>query len=596
MPNYVGVVPWDTLGGNAPSNESMSYLLRDFNKTEIITLASQLNLLSSSFHSGMKQVEILDMLVGSKLIDAQSHKQLVRRLQLTMGSELVITRPGMLELIRAAAIYCSDQISTSRIQDNPHLGRKLARSLLHAFVLCDNREVVPFVSQKKPEASPAECELFNRRMAFAIRSSHFMKSPRTPLLSLGRGLLLLKDELLKANSDHLNRFVASSGLALDEYLDCLAAIQSVGLKRGNTRSFDRMYLFEIEQLSGNDSMLRQRFERYLAIEAQDAAQLSSQYQLAQPDTDFYDKKALRTRPIFRLGDGRFIIMDEMLFADRASAGPFFHSIDQKQARNSFGPFGEACERYTHRLLEDHNHYIRNQGSTELLIKGPLIAKSKAELCDHCVIDGKKIALCETKGVWLKEALLEAKDAEAYWEAVKSNYASVNAGGKRYGMAQLHHAIDGLLKGTIKAEDQQIQIEFGAEIFPVLFAHDTFMAAPFFAHCLALEFMHMFGLDELPKSAKFNPVGNAVTIHTPIVMSLNDVERLHMLRSGSSFCDYLSDFSNKFPDRMEEFNTYIAGKESMTEARDDDFLQVAAKTAINLGLERMYGVKIPKDRI
>jgi hypothetical protein len=210
MPQYMGVVPWEILGGHAPSNESMHLLLREFNKTEIITLASQLNLLASSFHSEANQVEILNMLVSDSLIDRQSHDRLVKRIRKTGGSELAITRPGMLELIRAAAIYCSDEQQLPKIKNNPHLGQKLARSFLHAHDLHDKREIVPFLGQGKADGSAAERELFNRTMAFTMRASHCRKSPRTPLLSLGRGSMLMKDELFCSSADHVERFEDSS--------------------------------------------------------------------------------------------------------------------------------------------------------------------------------------------------------------------------------------------------------------------------------------------------------------------------------------------------------------------------------------------------
>lgn len=159
MPFYAGVVPAETLGGYPSSANSLRLLVHEFNRTELIVIAAQLNLLSSSFNSQLSQVAVVDLLAKDHLMDLKVRKRLVNRIEKSSGSETAITRPGMLELIRAAAVYCSDQ-KRPDIRSQALGTTKLARALLQSFEVYNQREVDPFLVPYTQDMPPEEKERF----------------------------------------------------------------------------------------------------------------------------------------------------------------------------------------------------------------------------------------------------------------------------------------------------------------------------------------------------------------------------------------------------------------------------------------------------
>lgn len=575
MPNYVGVTSWDVLGGNKPSQSELRKLIKYIDPVNLIKLACQLNMATYCFSGTLKQRPIIGQLMNDGLIDTNS------ALILDNQKSWTFTRPGLLELMRAAACLSTGKSSIRSRQ------KEFAKAILHAFEIYNHREADPIAFPPKNVAmmSPNERETYYRSFAylmFALFKSH---NSANPAFALARGTNILVKDFFRNSPAHTKCFEDETKMTLQEYFDSLAFLTTQGLET-KSQSFKDMYVIDLTKLTRSLSVYGESaLKKFLKLESQDAVQMARNLACNNIETDFFDKKKLRERPIFHAGPEQYVVIDEVFFTDRAKAGAFFHTLGKSHSQTSFGKLGEAGERYVNRIVEEHSMELNAAGSTQIWIANPLF-KSGGEICDTCVIKSKKIAICETKHVLLRADLLDKKDAIAFWEAVKSNYACerMNNGKlKRYGTHQLHHAIMELMKGS-PAADARVTFSDKEEVFPVLFAHDELISAPFFSHCLGLEFMHLFGEDELPKCGQFKPNGTLI-VHAPIVVSVTELEQFYSLQGVNELTDFLSRYSAAHPDRIESFGDFLS-KLNLA-SRTAHFVYADAIAVLNDMDRRMY---------
>lgn len=550
MPKYTEVSHWSLLGGCEPSQIELRRLIKCVDPSELIKLACNLNLATFGFFGKLTQAEIITQLRKDGLIDDAAYKTLV------VQKGHTITRPGMLELIRAAACFSK---GSSRVTEKQ---KEFSKAIIHSFEIYNTREAAPTSEAVNAGSSlsPKEREKSYQSVAYLVSTLYRSHNTTNPLLGLARGLLLLKEDFFNINIEHRNRFEEVTQMSIEQYFDCLMGLLSFALMP-RTTSFKDGYSFSMQELKEQLSPYGvEAFDKFLALESQDANEVTEALHCEDIEIDFFDKKPLRSRPLFKFDGDRFVVIDELFLAERASAGAFFHSINQKDARNSFGLLGEAGDRYVNRLIEEHTKEINHMGGAQISIANPRTTEG-GELCDTCVISGKKIILCETKHVWLKADLIHKKNAKTFWDAVKVNYASEQwiekkNKWKRFGINQLHHAVTGLVHGTLQAVDSRIALNEGNEIFPVLFAHDEMISAPFFGHCLALEFMHLFNEDELPQKSFFKLPSKNLIVHTPIIISVTELERFYSLEGSNELSEFLTKYSKKYPDRIHSFSEFL----------------------------------------
>jgi hypothetical protein len=364
--------------------------------------------------------------------------------------------------------------------------------------------------------------------------------------SLGRGWVLFSEHLPRRYSALAPEFRAATGLTLEEYFVCVAAITIQYL--GPTAATPIMNW----RTAANPTAYREVFPRYIELESHTVAGLASAFRSS--DAGY---RELRERPILRTEDDRAIVLDPVFFSERASVGPLFHLIGARNpganANRIFGAFGLAFEDYVADILT--RMYPRGVGLVSRLalnVAGYYGAGTPFEI-DAVLDDATELVLFETKAAWLREDRIRDDSSEEYLEHLREKYGvrlGHSPGERAKGVAQLARSVGAIVNGDWRGEANEYRAV--EKIYPVLVVHDALLGAPVYGNFLAAEFEEL-----LRSQIRSGEPARRVTVAPLTVMTIAELEALEESLNHFALRDLLRDYSRECPDRLRSLHNFIA---------------------------------------
>lgn len=400
----------------------------------------------------------------------------------------VFFRGQMLELIRWIALYCNDYAGDGTTFEDPTVRKRFAQAALIAGDFWAKRVFGTRFTLRDG------VEVGRRRALGAIRKSIEDTSLSLSMQqSLGRGWSLFHDYFQRSYQDLESEFISVTGLSVEQYYICLAsiAINFMDPKK-NTGIFNAKTL-------GESTPYHAVFQKYINLESQSSTKLrnalwggvATEDFKSEQDIPYYDYRSLRDKPIFRAEDGRAIILDSIMYSERASVGPLFYLAQSKasKANEIFSAYGIAFENYANDILKRMFDEGRNTLSTRLQCNIKVKDRTGKNFeIDSCLNDVTEMVVFEMKAGWLPEKTILSDNYERYLHCLLKKYGTVKGeSGERAvkGMGQLARTVNLIaLKEWSGHNDEFSKVE---RIYPVLVVHDVHLSAPIYGNYFAKEF-------------------------------------------------------------------------------------------------------------
>jgi hypothetical protein len=324
--------------------------LARLSRTDTLFWCARFNLIISNpantDHRG-KQQYVISMCLGTE------ETERLNRFTQRHGSAdkmVVFFRGQLLELLRWASLLCEDHPDDGDTFERPEMQRAFAEAALIASDLWAQRIYRDRMSLKDGVATARRRVLASVRQSIAETSSGM-----EPLLSLGRGKALIGDGLATLYPSLREEFRSKTGLSLDDYYMCLAAVMThfMDITPENVEAKSRG-IFNVNSICRDVPAIAPLVAAYLQLESQTSDELrAALHDSPQDGAPPPAYRPLRVRPILRVPDGRAIIMDPVFYAEKAAVGPLFvvsEGADRRTSAVLFGAFGRAFESYAGDLL------------------------------------------------------------------------------------------------------------------------------------------------------------------------------------------------------------------------------------------------------
>jgi hypothetical protein len=392
-----------------------------------------------------------------------------------------------------------------------------------------------------------------------------------PAHALGRGHAICGDYFLQSYPDFAVEFATKTGMSVADYYLCISAMMANYLYRMPemvSRGEPYSAIFNVDTFSDSIAPeLRPLFSKYIFLESQTPAELrASLWGQSTPanltGNEPYDLKALRERPILRVSDGRAIIIDPVLYTEKATVGPLFlltAGLANKKSNQIFGAFGSSFEVYVNKIFErmypDANGLLTKRFTKNL--GGRDRAGNKIEIADGYLQDISEAALFETKAVWVRDGVILDDNHELYLDQLKERYGqSPRSDERAKGYAQLARAITNIARD----EWTTVDADFGRvkKIYPILLVHDPLIDTPVVCNFLNTEFCKLLEPDEVIPSGLLRK--RHLLIAPLIIMTVDELEALEISVRHFRLIDLFRDYTVSCPDRIVSLHNFIAATE------------------------------------
>jgi hypothetical protein len=157
------------------------------------------------------------------------------------------------------------------------------------------------------------------------------------LHSLGRAKNILMDRMFR-DPRLEDEFQSKTGLTLEQFLTCMAAVMCMGLGLPNQGTGQHNFIFNEQTFWAKSERHRPMIEKFFSAFSTATAEFRSAFRSRQPD-DSFDYKVLRNSPILKFADGRCLVSDSIFFQQCAAVGPVFRVLGL-EPNFVFGAFGE----------------------------------------------------------------------------------------------------------------------------------------------------------------------------------------------------------------------------------------------------------------
>jgi len=467
----------------------------------------------------------------------------------------IFFRGQLLELMRWIVLYCHDQPEDGKTFDCPEIRSRFFQVALMASDIWGTRVCGNRFSLENG------IEIARQKSLGAIRKCMEAVTPAMDCSrSIGRGFTLFEEHFPNHYPCIKKEFQSLTGLSIEEYYNCLSAmLLHYIVPKINT---DWNGIFEISNL-GETTLYKEILQKYIALESQTVDELRERVwgNIKEKtknvvNTQFYDYKPLREKPILLAKDGRAIILDPFFYSDKVSVGPLFHLTNNRtrdEANRIFSAFGEVFEKYTGDILKRMFPDTPGALSKRLAcnIKGFDKAGNELEI-DACLNDVREIVLFEIKAVWIPESEILGDEYEKYLCKRYVLSDGTNRDRKNQGIAQLARIIRILASKEWLGQNH----EFSEThlIYPVLLLHDPFFSAPVYGNFLASKFEELVMPDDVLRSGELKK--GDVRIAPLIIMTIEDLENLEFSIEYFGFRDFLADYCKASPDRMVSIHNFI----------------------------------------
>ncbi len=549
-------ITFDDIFGACPSEEELKAVVSTMNFEKAIYRVALINGCASANgvrdHKdrqalALRQIELTEK--STKEIDTYFRKK---------HFPWVLHRRGLLELLKWIAHFASDQPSNEK-PDEFLLAQMAAAEL-------STKRHDPLLN-----GSPGDSNLTRIKKCLpVIREWALMGLPAWySLHSLGRASLLLLDRIFVDPTFGVEFGKRTDGLTLSDFYACVAGVACLGL--GSKDKNGVRFTFTLDNLCARAPDFRPILERFFKHFSIDVKELREELRKRAVD-QFYDFKLFRSRPILRLPDGHFIILDQVFFQDMMAYGPLFKVLGLGVDK-VFGKFGEAFENYCQTVFANFHDRMSGRniefGHISTNRKLSISVGEAPELSDIILTYPNTMILIETKGAWLKDDTVRPFDYELFWQELMDKYGvPADAEERDKGIAQLANSIKRLAEGhrvpRVQTDTTDVVPEDLETIFPLLLVHDALLPAQGFAiTALASEFAILLGQPDAPSQGYFFVQGagaNArkLKIMNLIVLTITDLEHLAAARiNNKSFLSHLRTYSEADPLRMKiTFDLYI----------------------------------------
>lgn len=316
---------------------------------------------------------------------------------------------------------------------------------------------------------------------------------------------------------------------------------------------------ELGDLMGDDFFLTHTYfsttsfppeevERFLDLIASDHPDLCDALQHTTLPTDV---SPIQRRPLLRLADGRFLVLDTAFLLDKAGSGVFWtlrEFLTKEEAGSALEFLGVLLEKYAHWFWQKS---YQGAGTYTPSVHFP----DGDEAFDAVLIERGTLVTIEYKSGMMAADAKHSFAARAITDAIDRRYVA-SARGARKGIGQLHEGIKRFLGGEPLTE-ARLAREHVHTIHPVIIAADSALTSP-----LVLQY-----LDRKLERPLLRSKGKRVVVAPLQLATFADFERLLPYTAGVSFAGIL-EAANRMPfpagNLRQRARTAIAG---ITPGRD-----------------------------
>lgn len=531
-------------------------LVRTLSRTDALIWCARLNIhfgypVKDAAHD--VQQHFITLFLGRDEIDR------INELVAQYGFVQVFFRGQILELMRWISLLCNDHDTDGTTFNDRETRTSFVRAALLASEVWGRRVYRDdFNSARVPSDALA-----------TMRMAHIEQTDGPdPFLSVARGAVVARH--LKARLPGAEEaFYSRIGLTFEDYFSVLGYVAFLTRQHSvkDTDAPENSGLFMVDPQDATE--LSSKIRIWLRHEALTPAALrealwGDRLDSTEGEAAAFSLTPLKARPVLAMGDGRTIVLDASMFADRPTAGPLFHlvgGVSAGEANRTFGAFGLALEDYIHgvlvRIMPKSIHFALLQR----FVASPTYRDrrgTKIELCDGIVIKGDVAVVFEAKAAWIREdATGPDASAQKYIEHLRSRYgisSSKRDGDRKVkGVGQLARAVRGLADANFRSDD--FAVDGIRRVVPVLLVYDANLGAPLHANFLATEFATALNMETGGKMWRSMKVGKLDVDHL-IVMTVDDLENLETSSELFPFVDFLLEYSNGSAERVESFHNYI----------------------------------------
>jgi hypothetical protein len=345
--------------GVSADRETLQSVLEPLDLAEVLFVAARLNLILSDkvnlepeVHWSIRHQNIQSALVLSFFDEDEVERidAYIKQSKANPGEWHVFFRGQLLELMRQACVFCSAQPEARTMEADPLQRARFSKAALIASELWNER-----VYQGR-FSGPGDLEDRRQALLGPFRQSHTETAlgPDLPRAFV-RGKRLIRELLVEEFSDFEKLFESRTRLSLDEYYHWLLVVLTQSLGFTSPPGTPRVQVvreMNVDRFCDDAPQFRDIFRRFVDCESQTVDQVRTA--LGNADGP-YNLNVLRRRPILVGKDGRAIVLDPVVLAEKACVGPLFHVADNR----AFDAFGAAVERYGQELLS--SMYPSGQG-------------------------------------------------------------------------------------------------------------------------------------------------------------------------------------------------------------------------------------------
>ena len=353
---------------------SFCSLVQTLSRTDTIFWCSRLSLILSNPHVetevGKQQYAV------AHFFDAEAFGRLDRFLR-KHPSARVFFREQMLELVRWTCLLAGDLPGDGTTYENPEMRRRFATAALMAGDLWGRRvylDGLPLTDDRLVD---------RRRAIVALRDGVVMTAPDI-MRVLMRGDAFYRGAFQSAYAKAEAEFLASTGLTLDQHMTCVRnMLIHYGYISPEDPSKGKFGGFRISELRDTiPPAMQGPFDCFVRLESQTADELRAGLWGDRPagdvrETDPFDTRPLRERPILRTADGRAIILDHIFFTDKASVGPLFAIVKTLDERGQYGRINEVFRAFGNAFEGYINELLRSMYPSSPLLLGRLLCNPRA---------------------------------------------------------------------------------------------------------------------------------------------------------------------------------------------------------------------------
>ncbi len=560
MSNIAIALPYDAVFDDGPvAIEKFQNTVSALSRTDALVWCARLNLMFADGQLEDQQIQanILETIFSPE--QRTTIKRYVAQRGLDANETITINRGPLLELFRWIALFCTDHEGDKNTFNDPNTRNTFTKALLMANQAWCARlfpkgalNIGNTVDEKRRNAL-----VVCRREAMETRTHD------RPVDMLARGWCIFNEIAPKQNRDFERLFYEATNMSINDYFCSAAALLTHFINspsKSGIGGLDNSGCFSLQSISRSVPHMAETFTTYLNLQSQTPDELKSALWKQCPlnSVEFgagYDLKPLRVRPILKAADGRYIIIDPLLFLEQESLGPLFHVIrvkSKKEQRDQLiAQFGAAFEAYVNSALRHIFPDTEPPLAKRLYCDVREDRDQEIQIADFVLDYTPDLVWIEAKGALIRDDVTNPKKPKEYLAAVREKYKRDNKGRKGYN--QLVHSISMLADN--KWVPKRLNTKLIKRIYPLLLVHDRLLDAHLHSWFFAEEFRELLAPEEADARGWMRKGSFFVAPLT--LMTIDDLECLESSLAKFSLAQLLADYTSASPDRMTSLHDFLA---------------------------------------